>query len=118
MSEGSTRDASARAQEAQDDGSGEPVQPVGAELIRVVTAGGDGPEDRRERARQVARLASALASSARAAGARAVLGGRWLVDQLLDAAPRIPVRDRETLRVHHPGLADADIAELLIRNAA
>ncbi|NHC46182.1 hypothetical protein [Motilibacter aurantiacus] len=92
---------------------------VGAELVRVVVAAQqDEQQDRGERARQVGRLAAALATSARAAGARAVLGGRWLVDQLLEAAPRIPVRDRETLRAHHPGLADDRIAEILIRTAA
>ncbi|NHC13838.1 hypothetical protein [Motilibacter deserti] len=91
---------------------------VGAELVRVVTAHENEDQDRGERARQVGRLAAALAASARAAGARAVLGGRWLVDQLLEAAPRIPVRDRDTLRAHHPGLADDQVAELLIRAAS
>ena len=88
---------------------------VGTELVRVVSTG---QENRRERARQVGRLAYALAATARAAGARAVLGGRWLVDQLLETAPRIPVRDRDTLRAHHPGLADEAVAEQLIRAAA
>jgi hypothetical protein len=59
-----------------------------------------------------------------AAGSTAPLGkfGRgavnWLVEAALDAAPRLPIRDRATLRAHHPGLSDNAIAESLIRTAA
>ena len=114
MTEGTAPDA-ARGDEQDGRRAG-----VGAELVRVVVSAQQegGEQDRGERARQVGRLAAALAWSARSAGARAVLGGRWLVDQLLEAAPRIPVRDRDTLRAQHPGLADHEIAELLIRAAA
>jgi hypothetical protein len=56
-------------------------------------------------------------------GAQATLGrfGRgavnWLVEATLDVAPRLPVRDRATLRAHHPGSTDEDIALSLIRTA-
>jgi len=33
-------------------------------------------------------------------------------------APRLPIRDRETLRRHYPGLSDDALAERLMRNAA
>ncbi|MDT5040836.1 MAG: hypothetical protein QOE51_1821 [Actinoplanes sp.] len=43
---------------------------------------------------------------------------RWMADVVGDVAPHIPVRDRETLHRHFPGLDDDDLAERLIRNAA
>jgi hypothetical protein len=67
-----------------------------------------------ERRRAVRALAGAVATSAREAGAGAVLRGRWLADVLLQAAPRIPVRDRATLQRHYPGLADDELAAALI----
>ncbi len=62
-------------------------------------------------------LALALASSARRAGSVAVASGRWLADVVVDAAPRIPVRDLATLREHHKGLEGEALADALIRNA-
>jgi hypothetical protein len=47
-----------------------------------------------------------------------VLGGGWLVDLLLDVAPRIPFRDAATLRAQHPGVSDDDLAQTLISGAA
>jgi hypothetical protein len=43
---------------------------------------------------------------------------RWMSDVVGDVAPHIPVRDRDTLRRHFPGLDDEDLADRLIRNAA
>jgi hypothetical protein len=63
-------------------------------------------------------LTRALGGSARAAGARAVGGGRWLADVLADAAPRIPVRDAATLAAHHPGRSTDEIAAALIKHAS
>jgi hypothetical protein len=63
-------------------------------------------------------LARGLGASAREAGVRAVALGHWLADVLAEAAPRIPVRDRATLRAHHPGRTDDEIAEALVRHAA
>ena len=88
---------------------------VGAQLVTVVSSDS---EDKGERARQLRGLAYAVAGSARAAGGRAVVGGRWLVDTLLDVAPRLPLRDRQTLRAHHPGLTDDQIVESLVRTAS
>lgn len=42
----------------------------------------------------------------------------WLVDAVGDIAPRIAVRDLQTLREHHPGLDDEELAERLVRNAS
>jgi hypothetical protein len=62
-------------------------------------------------------LAVALAASARAAGGAAVTSGRWLADVVVDAVPRLPVRDLETLRTHHKGLEGEELADALVRNA-
>jgi hypothetical protein len=43
---------------------------------------------------------------------------RWMADVVGDVAPHVPVRDRETLLRHFPGLDEDDLAERLIRNAA
>ena len=43
---------------------------------------------------------------------------RWMADVVGDVAPHVPIRDRETLHRHFPGLDDEDLAERLIRNAA
>ncbi|MEY2477941.1 MAG: hypothetical protein QOG87_3256 [Actinomycetota bacterium] len=56
------------------------------------------------------RAAKVLAQSARAAGAGAVASGQWLAETLIDIAPRIPIRDLETLKAHHNGRTGADLA--------
>ncbi|MGH9114035.1 MAG: hypothetical protein ACRDZN_17300, partial [Acidimicrobiales bacterium] len=59
----------------------------------------------------------ALAASARRAGRRAVVSGRWLADTVVDVAPRLPVRDAETLAAHYGGLAGDELADALVRSA-
>ena len=41
----------------------------------------------------------------------------WVGDAAVDVAPRIPLRSLETLRGHHPGLTDEEIADRLVRKA-
>ena len=91
---------------------------VGDLVARVAARSAEDPASRGERARDLGRLTKALAASARTAGRASVLGGSWLVDLLLDVAPRIPFRDAATLRAQHPGLSDADLAQTLISGAA
>jgi hypothetical protein len=91
---------------------------VGDLVARVTGRSGDDDASRRERAKDLGRLSNALVASARKAGRASVLGGSWLVDLMLDIAPRIPVRDAETLRAQHPGLSDDDLAQTLISGAA
>jgi hypothetical protein len=74
--------------------------------------------DGAERRHRFAVLARALAAGGRAAGVRAALAGRWLADVVTEVAPRLPVRDGATLRAHHPGRSDDDIAEALLRGAS
>ncbi|MBX6749776.1 MAG: hypothetical protein IRY85_08900 [Micromonosporaceae bacterium] len=63
-----------------------------------------------------------IAAALRARGMPSVLKARtlmaWVGDALVDVAPRVPLRDLATLRAHHPGLTDDQIADRLIRNAA
>ena len=63
------------------------------------------------------RLLVALAGSARTAGTKAVVSGRWLADQVVDVAPRIPVRSREQLEVQF-GLTGRPLADELVRKAS
>jgi hypothetical protein len=58
-----------------------------------------------------------LGHSARRAGFRAVAAGRWLTDLVLQLAPRIPARDRATLRAQFPGRTDSQIADTLVATA-
>ncbi|MBW3555414.1 MAG: hypothetical protein KY454_00600 [Actinobacteria bacterium] len=69
-------------------------------------------------ARSLTRLASALAASARGAGARAVASGQWLAATLIETAPRIPIRDLQTLQVQNHGLSGAALAAELIRRSS
>ncbi|HET6211448.1 MAG TPA: hypothetical protein VFE14_01110 [Micromonosporaceae bacterium] len=68
------------------------------------------------------RLLGRLVADVRARGIgdvfkpRAVAG--WVADTLGDVAPRIPIRDLQTLRGHHDGLDGDALAERLIRNAS
>ncbi len=73
--------------------------------------------DASTRRRLLAKLSAAVANSARTAGGIAVLGGRWLVDLFVDIAPRIPVRDAETLRDHYDGLTGEALADQLVADS-
>lgn len=64
--------------------------------------------------RQVLR---ALTASARTAGRRAVVSGRWLADTVIDMAPHVPLRDVETLSRHHGGATGAELARSMIRSS-
>lgn len=93
-----------------------PADEVGPLVERLA-----GEEDlgKAERGRLLGRLARALASSAREAGGKGVARGRWLTDVFANQmAPRIPIRDVETLRRHHHGLAGDALADSLIGSAS
>lgn len=64
-----------------------------------------------------AEVAAALVRSGVKAGAVAVASGRWMAEQLVAAAPHLPVRDLPTLRSHHAGLEGEALADALVRNA-
>jgi hypothetical protein len=73
--------------------------------------------DRETRGRLLGRLARLLATSGRQAGVKGLAGGRWLADVFLDVAPRIPIRDLETLQRHYPGMSAELIGDELVRTA-
>jgi hypothetical protein len=68
-------------------------------------------------ASSLAKLTAVLSRSARAAGAGAVASGRWMTETLIDVAPRIPIRDLDTLQMHHGSLTGAALAGEVIRSA-
>lgn len=73
---------------------------------------------RRRGAQLVTDISRRLGSGSRTAAKGAAFGGRALADQLLQAAPRIPVRDLATLRAQHPGATDPEqLADLLVTGA-
>jgi hypothetical protein len=76
---------------------------------------------RAESVRGIRRLKAALADAARrgaqVTGRGFSAGGRWLSGQVLAMAPRLPVRDRTTLRAQYPGLSPDELATALIDGA-
>jgi hypothetical protein len=94
-----------------DAGASRAADDAAAELLGRI-AGEDGA-----RARLAPQLAVALARSASRAGSGALTSGRWLADVVVDAAPRIPVRDLATLREHHNGLEGEELADALVKGA-
>jgi hypothetical protein len=70
-----------------------------------------------------ARPAGAVAQrSAQASGSAAWRGlrasGQWLAAQVLEMAPKVPIRSLATLQVQHPGLDTEQLADALIAGAA
>ncbi|HST48261.1 hypothetical protein [Jatrophihabitans sp.] len=88
-----------------------------ADLVARAAASENGDGDRYSRQKALAALIPVLARSAKASGVRAVAAGRWLTDLIVELAPRIAVRDIQTLRRQHTGHTDIEIAERLIRQA-
>lgn len=82
-----------------------------------------------ERRRLLARVASTAAKGARTgadgarSGARLMLLGpkaavRWTLDTIIETAPRLPIRDAETIRRHYKGLYGDELAKAMVRNAS
>ena len=76
-------------------------------------------DDDGDRKAQLVALARGLGAGTRQVAGSGFRGvGTLLADVLTDAAPRLRIRDAATLRRHHPGLTDEQIADVLTRNAA
>lgn len=92
---------------------------VDVELARAVgeAVGGD-PDGRGPSRAQVSEILGLARRSAQTAGAKAVASGQWLAELSLEAATHLPIRDLDTLRTHHDGLAGSLLAKPLIRNAS
>ena len=101
---------------------GEPVsedgEPVSEDRRELGEAIGDLAGGRETSAGGLARAGRLAVDSMRQAGTRAVASGRWLADALIDAAPRVPVRDLALLRQQYPALGPPELAETLIHNAS
>ncbi|MER6567713.1 hypothetical protein ABT288_16375 [Streptomyces sp. NPDC001093] len=65
-----------------------------------------------ERARDMAR------EGVRRGGSRARAGLGYLVDRIIEIAPRVPVRDLATLRRQFPGVGPEELADKLVAGAA
>ncbi|MFD9598746.1 hypothetical protein ACFWA9_39160 [Kitasatospora sp. NPDC059973] len=75
--------------------------------------------DKRQATALLGSVSRRLGSGGLAAAKGAAYGGRALADQLMQAAPRIPVRSLTTLRAQHPDAADPErLADLLVSGAS
>ncbi len=75
------------------------------------------PSESRRR-RLALRLPRLAGRGGRSTWAGVQSGGRWLTTQVLEMAPRLPVRSADTLRRQFPGRSPEEIADLLIEGAA
>jgi hypothetical protein len=74
--------------------------------------------DQSERRRLLGRLAGEIKARGIGDLFRPRAAMRWIADAVSDIAPRLPIRDRETLHRHFPNLTEDQLAERLIRNAS
>ncbi|MEU5520780.1 hypothetical protein ABZ759_08805 [Streptomyces sp. NPDC047860] len=68
--------------------------------------------------RRAAVLRDKAREGARKGGARARAGLGHLADRIIEIAPRVPVRDLQTLRRQFPGLGPEQLADALVAGAA
>jgi hypothetical protein len=99
-------------------GAGAPAAADSDELSGTIAALTADDLDQSERRRLLGRLAGQIRLRAIGDLFRPRAAMRWIADTVSDVAPRLPIRDRETLRRHFPGLSEDALAERLIRNAA
>ena len=95
-----------------------PDQPAAEELSGTLAALTADDLEQGERRRLLGRLAMEIRARGIGDLFRPRTAVRWIADLVGDIAPRLPIRNRDTLRSHFPGLSDDALAERLIRNAA
>ncbi|GAA5181496.1 hypothetical protein GCM10023322_16320 [Rugosimonospora acidiphila] len=98
------------------DASGEPADADG--LSDTIAALTDDSLEQSERRWLLGRLAGEIRARGIGDLFRPRAAMRWVADAVSDVAPRLPIRDYDTLSRHFPGLSDDALAERLIRNAA
>jgi hypothetical protein len=98
--------------EGRPDGTTADTTSLGELVARVADDSGD----RKDQLLAVARGLAGGVKDAAGSGFRGA--GSLLADVLADAAPRLRIRDAATLRAHHPGLSDDQLAEVLVKHAA
>ncbi|MEV4895462.1 hypothetical protein AB0K48_39420 [Nonomuraea sp. NPDC055795] len=99
---------------APDKENAEPDREIGEIVGKLAQPGELEPAERRK---LLGRLAQSLAAGARKARKSGESRGRWLADVFLSIAPRIPIRDLQTLSEHHHGLTGEQLADDLVRTA-
>ncbi|MFJ7424124.1 hypothetical protein ACIQXD_36900 [Streptomyces uncialis] len=67
---------------------------------------------------RVAAVRDGVRDGVRKSGSRAKAGLAFLADRIIENAPRVPVRDLETLRAQFPGLTPEQLADKLVSGAA
>jgi len=95
-----------------------PEPPAAEELSGTLAALTVDDLEQSERRRLLGRLAAQIRARGIGDLFRPRAAIRWIADLVGDIAPRLPIRNRDTLRAHFPGLSDEALAERLIRNAA
>lgn len=92
------------------------VRPAAGAAARSVRSGGA------VTARSVRSGSAVTARRAQAGGSATVRGlrasGRWLADQVIEMAPKLPIRTLPTLQSQYPGLQAEQLADQLITGAA
>ncbi|MFI9644828.1 hypothetical protein ACIHAA_00815 [Streptomyces sp. NPDC052040] len=68
--------------------------------------------------RRAAAVRAGIREGVRKGGSRAKAALAYLTDRIIDLAPRVPVRDLETLRRQFPGLGPEEIADKLVVGAS
>ncbi|GAA0912335.1 hypothetical protein [Nonomuraea longicatena] len=92
----------------------DPAREVGEIVGRLTDSGELEPAERRK---LLGRLTRTLAAGSKRARESGETRGRWLADVFLNIAPRIPIRDLQTLSEHHHGLTGEQLADDLVRTA-
>ncbi|MGW0941035.1 hypothetical protein ACWD4O_00585 [Streptomyces sp. NPDC002623] len=106
--------------------SGTGAVPAGSASLEPATDRGDRPVPTRNAAPVARRRAAVIREKAtglaregvRKGGDRARAGLAHLADRVIEIAPRIPVRDLQTLRRQFPGLGPEQLADKLVTGAA
>ncbi len=93
-----------------------PVDGAGmADTIALLT---DDDVDTAQRRRALSRLAAQVRARGVSDLFKPRSAMRWVADAVGDIVPHLPIRDIGALRGHFPGMADDEIADRLVRNAA
>jgi hypothetical protein len=92
-------------------------QQLPEEVAELVGELSETPSPSRRR-RLVARLSRLTRRTGRAGWHGVQSGGRWLTSEVLSMAPRLPVRDQQTLHAQFPGLGTEELADALILGSA
>jgi hypothetical protein len=95
----------------------ETAQALPAEVAEIVGELAEAPSPSRRR-RLTARIPRLARRSGRATWFGVQFGSRWLAAEVLAMAPRLPVRDQQTLRAQFPGLSPDELADALIQGSA